>query len=481
MNILDPILFHCRLQPEAPAICAPGIDLITYGRLEHYINNIGVRAFSLGLGPGQVVAISVSQPVVHAAFVLGLARLGVVTASIGTRPLSGGLRFDAILSDGNYAHPEFKTIRVDPTWVTGDGRPPRLVQMPRGPDLCRIHLTSGTTGESKGVPITHDMMLGRIYRYYAAYGSRFARSSRLYCDMVLGTALGCQLLIWTLAKGGSFFMRGTNAETMLRAFEAYDIETLVAAPSGLAEFVGDFERLRSRHAFELVSAAGSLLSRSLSDRARNHLSPNLICDYGSAETSSAAMAYARDIEHITGAVGYVTPGIVIDIVDETGRSLPTGDEGEIRIRGDFVASGYFGDPDATAKYFRDGWFYPGDNGSLAENGLLIISGRKTVVLNVGGNKINPETIEEVLCSFEGVTAAAALTVVNPRGVEDVWAAITVDRPVDEGLLRAQCERRFASVFVPKRFVVLKTFPTNEGGKIDRHRVAEMLTTIDRSP
>ena len=87
----------------------------------------------------------------------------------------------------------------------GDGRPPALAHVPQRGDVCRIHLTSGTTGESKGVALTHDMMLGRVLRYCAAYGNRFPRSARVFCDLTWGTALGFQMLIYTLAKTGLMF------------------------------------------------------------------------------------------------------------------------------------------------------------------------------------------------------------------------------------------------------------------------------------
>ena len=106
MNIADPISFHCRYQPEALAICAPGIDLVTYERLEKTVNNIMRRAISVGLSPGQVVALFIRQPVVHAAAILALARLGVVTASIGNNKLPSSIHFDSVLTDRGQAFPD---------------------------------------------------------------------------------------------------------------------------------------------------------------------------------------------------------------------------------------------------------------------------------------------------------------------------------------------------------------------------------------
>ena len=81
MNIVDPVLFQCRQSPAAPAICAPGtmLNVVSYGRLERFIHNIGRRALAHGLKRGDVVAVFMADPIFHAALVLGLTALGIVT------------------------------------------------------------------------------------------------------------------------------------------------------------------------------------------------------------------------------------------------------------------------------------------------------------------------------------------------------------------------------------------------------------------
>jgi acyl-coenzyme A synthetase/AMP-(fatty) acid ligase len=289
-----------------------------------------------------------------------------------------------------------------------------------------------------------------------------------------GTALGFQFLIYALCKGAAYFVRGNNAENLLRAFEFYQVNTLVAAPARLASFIADFEKHRCRHTFDVVVTAGSIMSKPLSERVRTRLGPNLINDYGSAETSCVAAADVRAMENVSGAVGYIAPGMTVQIVDENNRMLAAGQEGLIRIRGDTVAERYFGDPKASAEFFRDGWFYPGDIGFLTDEGMLIISGRQRTILNVSGDKIKPEIIEEILTSFDGIEHAGALCVVNQLGVEEVWAAIRSRQKIDEDKLRAHCEQKLASIFVPKRFIKMDVLPTNEAGKLDRSRLSQMV-------
>jgi len=474
MNIVDPILFHCRYQPEALAICAPGSDLVSYARLESTVNNIIRRAVSEGLAPGQVVAIFVKQPVFHAALIIALGRMGVITASLGTGSLPRGLHLDAILSDRGQPFPQFKTLPADFTWTTGDGRPTDLEYVAQGSDICRIIFTSGTTGEAKAIAVTHDMMAGRLLRYNTVYGSKVPRCSRVFCDLAWGTALGYQFFLYTLGRGGAFFVRGDTAENTLRAFEFYRIDHLVASPAGLADFLPEYDKYRCQHAPDVVHAAGGAMSKSLSDRVRSRIASNLICDYGSAETSCVAAAPVSALEGVFGAVGYVTPGMSVEIVDDSARRLPRGREGAVRIRGDYAATEYVNDAEASQQFFRDGWFYPGDLGSVTPEGLLIISGRQSSVLNLGGEKVKPEIIEDVLTSFNEGLEAAAVAVVNQIGVEEVWAAVASRHPIDENRLRQHCHTKLANIFVPKKFVMFDHLPRNEMGKLDRPRIAQMI-------
>jgi acyl-coenzyme A synthetase/AMP-(fatty) acid ligase len=474
MNITDPIFFQSSYQPEALAICAPGIDLVTFGKLEKTINNIMRRALSFGVQPGQVVALVIKQPVIHAAMILAMARLGVTTASPSSTTLPTGLMFDAIIADCDHPFHAFKTIAADPSWIIGDGAPIPMERAPGGTDLCRILLTSGTTGDTKGVALTHDMILGRLLRYYSAYGPNLPKASRFFCDMAFGSPLGFQFLVYALGKGGAFFVRGNNAENTLRAIAFYRVDAIVASPFALAEFAKDYETYRCRHTFDVIVSAGSLTSKRLADQIRSRMGSNLICDYGSTEASVTTTAPVHLLESVDGAVGWIAPGIEIEIVDETGRVLPAGQEGIVRVRGDHVANAYASDPKATAKFFRDGWFFPGDLGRLTTDGMLVIVGRQNVILNSGGEKINPESIEAVLNTFGGIVDAAAFGVRNDLGIEEIWAAFVSGEPIEDSLLRQHCAQLLAPAAVPKRFIRVDKLPHNEAGKLDRLLVPQLV-------
>ena len=147
----------------------------------------------------------------------------------------------------------------------------------------------------------------------------------------------------------------------------------------------------------------------------------MICAYGSTELGPVAFGPASAMRGIEGATGFVMPGEVIEIVDQRGAVLPAGQEGIVRIKSDHIDR-YFVPTPEDAEIFKDGWFYPGDLGHLTADGLLVITGRVTEVLNRGGDKLAPELIEEVLRMVPEISDAAAFAVPEPIKSGRRWCA-----------------------------------------------------------
>jgi acyl-CoA synthetase (AMP-forming)/AMP-acid ligase II len=408
MNIVDLILFQCRFQPPAAALCAPGVglNLLSYGRLDRFIRNIGARAAALGIARGNVVALFIKDQILHTALMLGLCRLGVITLSGRSAELPKELKIDAVISD---VAASFKNagrfIPFDMSWVEGEESPiddAKLAPTP-GDETCRIVLTSGSTGDAKAVAFSHDMVFTRTHRHNTVFGAKFADSTRTLVDLGLSTGLGFISVIYTLSRGGTVFFRGSDAIETMQAFGLYTVQAMVGTPAGLAEFVDCYEQAPMfGPSLEVIVMGGSTLLQSLSERARARLCSNLIAAYGSTESGMVAAAPSHAIAHVVGAVGYVAPGISVQIVDHAGNVLAPGKEGLVRIRSDSGATGYLGDPAGSRESFRDGWCYSGDIGMLTADRLLIISGREKAVLNLGGDKVSPERIEQVLSTTLGL-------------------------------------------------------------------------------
>jgi acyl-coenzyme A synthetase/AMP-(fatty) acid ligase len=486
MNIVDPIMFQCRRQPPTAAICAPGpgIGLISYRRLELFVHNICRRLLSLGLPPGSIVAVNVEDVIFHAAILLAATRLGMTTTSLRQNSHLLPIKIDAVVTTTPPPLPiAARVVLADLSWTEGDGLPLEAHHLPLTDEqsICRLILTSGTTSDPKAVALSHRLLAARISRHWSVFGNRFANCQRIYADLPISSSLGFQSLIYALMRGGTIFFPGENFGDTLRVFEEYKVQCLVSSPGGFENLLRWFDKVPAYQSnVELMLCAGDALSHSLSGRIRARICPHLVSVYGSTEASMSATAHAHEIADIERAVGFVNPGVAVQVVDASGTILGPEEEGQVRIRSEFAVDGYFGNPEGSAKVFRDGWFYPGDLGMLNTDNLLMISGREQTVLNLAGDKVNPETVELILSQFKGVIEAAAFSAPNEFGNNEMYAAIASREKLDEAALRAHCEARLPRPFVPVKFLPVDSLPRNQTGKIERRVLRELVTgTVGR--
>jgi acyl-CoA synthetase (AMP-forming)/AMP-acid ligase II len=201
---------------------------------------------------------------------------------------------------------------------------------------------------------------------------------------------------------------------------------------------------------------------------------NLIFYYGTTETSTIASAPAHALTGLAGAVGYVTPDVSVQIVDDNGDSVPANREGSVRVRTPVSVNRYLGDPEQTKTAFRDGYFDTGDTGYLTDENMLVVSGRKKEILNLGGDKVSPRTIEDALRGFYGIRDAAAFSVANALGIDEVWAVVVPHGRLNEEALQKHCRERLAQTHVPVRFINVADIPRSANGKVDRGRLNAMV-------
>ena len=321
MNIVEPIIFQSKINPNSVAICTPGtrMDFVTYAGLARIIDSLGRVALSLGLARGSIVAIYVSDTIFHAALVLALTRLGIVTVSARTPRLPKELGAHAVIASKSESFENVgKVIIADPNWMFAEGAPLAREQIANSEedDVCRIMLTSGTTGEAKAIRFTHRDVQGKSARNEYAKGSRVAVTARLFCDLGITTGPAFRYLIFMLSRGGTIYYFGASSESTIQAFDLYSIQTMITAPAGLSEYLKFYEQHRAfRCSFENIVSSGSLLPKSLSDRVLAHMCQRLFSSYGATETGTIAFAPAQVIADIPGAVGFVTPGAEVEIVD----------------------------------------------------------------------------------------------------------------------------------------------------------------------
>ena len=253
---------------------------------------------------------------------------------------------------------------------------------------------------------------------------------------------------------------------------------MATSPYSLGEYLKFFEADKAFEVtFDHIICQGAMLSRQLSQRARARLCQNLYSSYGSTETTTVAFGPASVLERVPGAVGYVQPGVVVEAIDGSGNVLPPQRDGALRIRTDHMAEGYVGDPETTRAFFRDGYFYSGDIGHLTAEGLLVITGREKTALNVGGDTVSPELVEDIIGAFANVEEAAVFALNDELGIARLFALIVAKSPIEESGLLQHCAQRLPPSCIPTRIIPVDALPRGGQGKLERQRLPEIAAAM----
>src|SRR5205814_6628803 len=196
----------------------------------------------------------------------------------------------------------------------------------------------------------------------------------------------------------------------------------------------------------VVSSLGATLPAPVRERALARIATAVLDMYACNEVGLVALA------GLDGAgPAALWPGVTVEIVDDRGNSLPPGEAGNIRIATDAMVEGYLDDAETTARMFRDGWFYPGDIGILRGARRLQVLGRADELLNVGGEKISPANVEEMIMAEAAIEDVGVCTIPDAQGVEQLCVAVSGEVATDpralERLGRLLGPVRVGNVFV----------------------------------
>jgi acyl-CoA synthetase (AMP-forming)/AMP-acid ligase II len=222
-----------------------------------------------------------------------------------------------------------------------------------------------------------------------------------------------------------------------------------------------------------VFVVGSPVPKALADEARRVLSPDLNVFYATTEASGVAVGSTALQQQHDGTAGFLFPGVEIEAVDDSDRPLPRGITGILRVRSEGMVTRYENESpaDAGTSPLRNGWFYPGDLGSVSAEGVVVVTGRVTEVLNIGGNKFQPAAIEELALDCDGILDAAAFSVPDEHDIERAWIAVVRGSDYKEGEIAGRIRARWP-LLGRLQIAVTKQIPRNHMGKVDRLKLRE---------
>ena len=338
-------------------------------------------------------------------------------------------------------------------------------------DLAMVQLTSGSTGEARGVVLTHGNLLCNARGIVARTG--ITPADRLLHLMPLHHTNGVnnQLIAPFLAGAAVVLADRFRAEAVEDQIAAYGVTVLTGVPTMYSRMLPHLRDPGRRRSLRFLRCGSAPISTTLHERIEAAFGVPLVVSYGLSEatcTSTMNPPAARRI----GSVGTVLPGQQIRLLrPRSGEAVPDGDEGEVCIAGGSVMEGYV--DGSTAAALRGGWLRSGDLGRFDADGYLFITGRLKDVIVRGGENLSPRAIESALERHPAVESCCVVGGPHPD-LGEVPVAFVQPRAgagIEAGELRALVAGRLSSPHAPARIHLVDTLPENAVGKVDRAALA----------
>ncbi|MAE77672.1 MAG: acyl-[ACP]--phospholipid O-acyltransferase [Planctomycetes bacterium] len=355
-------------------------------------------------------------------------------------------------------------------------------QRVRSDDVCAIIFSSGSTGDPKGVMLTHGNIGANVDG--VAQVIRFQSSDRLLGILPLFHSFG-YMSLWAAANSGtamSFQPNPLDAAAIGATIWRDRCTIMMATPTFLGLYAkrcdpAQFGSLR------LVVAGAESLSERVAATFEDTFGLRPLEGYGATECAPVIAVSAQDFRapgfyqagSRRGSVGQALPGVSVRIVDvDTFEPKPVGESGMLIVRGPNVMKGYLGRPDLTAEVLRDGWYVTGDIARIDADGFITITDRLSRFSKIGGEMVPHGRIEQALQDAAGsdVQVFAVTAVPDEKRGERLAVLHTIDAALIDATLEVVSKSGLPNLFVPKRdsFVAVESLPLLGTGKLDLREV-----------
>ncbi|MDF2377837.1 MAG: AMP-binding protein [Verrucomicrobiales bacterium] len=350
-----------------------------------------------------------------------------------------------------------------------------------GSEEAVLLFTSGSSGEPKGVVLSHRNVLANVNQF----GSRIDLKST---DKVLGClplfhSFGSTVTMWyPMIEGVSVVTYPSPLETakLAELIEKHRVSLLLATPTFLRGYLrrATKEQLES---VKLVVTGAEKLPKKVAESFESRFGKPVLEGYGLTETSPVTNFNLPDGDpsggvpmipnHRFGSVGLFIPGIAVKIKDpDTQEPLPLHSSGMIWLKGANIFEGYLGQPEKTAEIIRNGWFMTGDIGRVDEDGFLYIEGRLSRFSKIAGEMVPHETVEDHIAKALGSSddeRKIAVVGVPDEAKGEALILLSADPELDLHELRVKLtEEGVPALWIPKKIVDVEAIPILASGKLD---------------
>ncbi|SDR17434.1 long-chain acyl-CoA synthetase [Rhizobiales bacterium GAS113] len=500
-TLRDVAVAHAERAPDATLLIAPDNAhqpgrRLTYGEMLRQARRLASHLAARGLEPGDKIALLMQNGYQTTSLFLGAMIAGHVVTPLNLRTSRAGLAYAIDHSDCKllFVSQEqsallaealplcrreiaVETIDVDAACLFPEASPDMALAPLGAADPTLLMYTSGTTGTPKGVMLTHANLLAAAGS--AAEWHRLGEADRVLSSLPLyhinGQVIGT---LTPFLSGGSIVApHGFSVSSWWRDVEAYRCTWINIVPTIIA-YLLNAAGTGPRRRFPLLRFGRSASAPLPPEQHRafeTMFGVPVIEGMGMTEAASVVFCNPTLPEaRRYGSVG-LPCGVEARIVDPQGQELPSGEIGEIRLRGGNVMSGYYKSSEHSVETFdNQGYLRSGDLGYRDEDGYFFVTGRSKELVIKGGENIAPREIDEVLLMHPAILEAAAVGVPDPDYGQEILAGIVLksDADLSEAELRAHCVAHLGRYKTPKFFAFLDELPKGASGKVQRLAIAD---------
>ena len=496
-----------RATPNALALQI-GDTQYCYAELDQIVSGYCAALHQQGVVAQDHVAVLLPNRLPYVALIHALGRLGAVLVPLNTRLTAGEIAWQLAQSDAQLLiysdeftevvgqltndngcrYLQLEQVIESTTKETGFLSKTRFqLDVPQA-----IVFTSGTTGRPKAAVLTHGQMgfvvTNHLCDLMPGTGADWGTSDASLVVAPLSHGAGIHQLAQVAHGVPSVLPRGAKLDPaeVWHLVEKHRISNMFTVPTIVKLLIEHPAVDQHDHSsLRYVIYAGAPMYRADQINALEKLGPVLVQYFGLGEVTGNITVLPA-VHHSTGEMklgtcGFARTGMQVMVQRADGSACAPHETGEICATGPAVFAGYFNNPDANAKSFRDGWFCTGDLGHMDEQGFVYLTGRASDMYISGGSNIYPREIEEKILLHPAVSEAAVLGVPNRKWGEVGMAVCVCTAPVDPADLLAWLGDKLARYKMPQHVVFWDEMPKSAYGKITKKMIREELARRNEIP
>ncbi|MEI8139858.1 MAG: AMP-binding protein [bacterium] len=494
MNVAETIL--CKGDDAASAVLC-GDRVLTYRDLRQSVARLATGLLARGHGKGDRIGIWAENGFFFVTGYLGIIQAGLAVVpfqtelteqSFGKIVASAGIK-EVLVSRRfmNRLRPLAEKVGVGLLSESDFQNLPDNagIQMPNinpDRDLAALMFTSGSTGEPKGVMVTHRNIACNSFDIISYMG--LTPADRVMVVLPFHYCFGASLLHTHLMAGGSIVLNNEfmYPETVVQEMLHKECTGFAGVPSTYQILLRNsrFCELRFPKLRWLQQAGGKLPNPHIVEIVRGFPNVRFYLMYGQTE-ATARLSYLppERLADKLGSIGKGLPLTCLEVLKPDGAPVRPGSEetGEIVATGENITLGYWHDSIETARYFRNGSLYTGDIARVDADGFIYIVERERELIKSGGNRVSTKEVEDVIAELPEIVEVAVLGLPHEILGEAIYAFVVVTR--ESGItpddVVTHCRERLSSFKVPKTVFFLKNMPHNEAGKVLKLRLRDMTS------